>query len=430
MKDVPILAQCPDWRITPGLDVCLRLAEALGEPHRQYPIVHVAGTNGKGSVCALLASILAQGGRKVGLYTSPHLVDINERIVVAERPISDARLLAISERVDRVGADLAVREKVRRATYFEALTTYAFLHFAEEEVDVAVVETGMGGRWDATNIVTPAVSVITTIGLDHTQFLGSTLAAIAREKAGIAKPGVSVVCGDLPQEALQVIAVHAGTLGAPIVLARDVCEVTSRGVVGSRQAVEVTLRGKSISTETSLLGRYQLQNIQTAVAAVDVVSHDATGGLDVVPEELRRGIARASWPGRLHVLREAPLVFLDGAHNPAGAFALGQALREYYGPEQRIGLVLGMCDDKEIEQFVNTLGLRPAAAWTVELQHPRRASHYRLTRALEGAGYCARPARSLVDALSASTRWAEDQNAIVLLTGSLYLAGEVLEYFR
>ena len=311
--------------IKPGLDATRALLSALAHPEGGLAAVHVAGTNGKGSTCAMVAKGLESLGLPVGLTTSPHLVRFHERFQINGRPIADEELgrhlAAVEEAAERVE-----RESGLVPTFFECSLAIAFLHFREHGVRLAVVETGMGGRLDATNILVPMVSVITRIAMDHMQYLGDTLAKIAAEKAGIVKPGRPVVAAAMPDEALAVVAEAARRAGSPFVDVREA--VTVRRVSGdlAGQKVAVSSAERDYGTlRTPLAAAYQLENIATAVATLETLRSPV--GLPLPEDAVKKALAEVRWPGRMQLVRDDPLVVLDGAHNPDGAAALAASLK-------------------------------------------------------------------------------------------------------
>ena len=284
--------------IKPGLEPVRELLAGLGDPQLTFIAVHVAGTNGKGSVCALLDSILRAAGFRVGLYTSPHLVRFNERIRVNGVAVSDEDLAALFDALEPVAAAMAARE--RQATFFEFTTALAFEYFRRQRVQFAVVETGLGGRLDATNIVMPLVSVITRIGLEHTEYLGDTVEAIAGEKAGIVKAGRPVVCGAMADEARAVIRHIATERKSPFVDAAEVVAVRRVAQSLSGQKIAVSTEDSDYGTATmSLLGRHQLENVATALAAAEAIAE--AGRLTLAPEVVMQGVEATRWPARLDV---------------------------------------------------------------------------------------------------------------------------------
>jgi len=353
-----------------GLGRVRRLLAELGDPHLGLRVIHVAGTNGKGSVAAMTASVLQAAGYRTGLYISPYLSDFRERISIDGRPISPEETAQLvfdfvkpaAERVEGAGEALAGGPPPDPITEFEFVTALGFLHFARGQVDFLVGEVGLGGRFDATNVIDrPLLAVITSIGLDHTDRLGSTVEAIAAEKAGIIKRSAPVVSAPQSEAgALEVIRAAARRRDCPFYLAgRD-----------SRLAVEaVSLRGQTVSfagpgfprpeagLHLPLLGRHQVDNAVTALTALGVLrERDLAPALD--GRALGDGLARTSWPGRFEVFGDRPPIVIDGAHNPPGARALASTLREYLSG-RRIFLVLGILGDKDVDQFLS-LVLPPA----------------------------------------------------------------------
>jgi dihydrofolate synthase/folylpolyglutamate synthase len=393
--------------------------EALGHPERQYPAVHVAGTNGKGSTCALLAQVLQESGLKVGLYTSPHLLRPNERIRVNGLEIGDEalgeRILEVLERCEPLAADL---------TYFEMGTLVGFLHFAREQVDLAVVETGLGGRLDATRACVPWVTAVTSLSLDHTEYLGPTLEHIAREKAGIFKPEVPAVTCRQPPGALAELRSAARAVGAPLFVEGEDfgLEPSADGLsfsAGPRQALEVnTLSGLSLG----LPGPHQRQNAAVAVASLRLLQQR---GLPVTDVAIARGLARARWPGRLEVLSEDPLVIVDGAHNPGGAQALAQALDALY-PGRKLRLVFGVLREKDVAQILEPLLSRCSHLYLCPPQSPRALAPEMVREQVAAlaprllASTTIFP--SVEAALLAARQGAGDD--VVLAAGSLVLVGE------
>lgn len=411
--------------IKPGLETAEALVASLGHPEQSFAVVHVAGTNGKGSVCAMLESVFRAGGFRVGLYTSPHLVRFNERMKVGGQPITDAELADLFEVVepcaDRITRDLGGRE----ITFFELTTALAFEHFRRKRVQVAVVEVGMGGRLDATNVVLPLVSVVTRISLEHTQYLGTTVEAIAGEKAGIVKPGRPVICGAMPEEARAVVRAAAVERGAPFVDATE--RVTVRRVSQGLEGQKMAISGADAEYGTvtlGLLGKYQLENCATAVATVETLADYSP--IAIPAGTLRAGLAAAEWPGRLQVLSMDPPVLLDGAHNPDGARALGVALKELRG-KRKVGLVWGMCNDKDALGFAKALGGQVHRCWTVPIATERSVPPEKLAQVAKTEGWETEPVVKLDVALGAAWQWAHETGGMVCIAGSLFLAGEVLE---
>ncbi len=408
----------------PGLEATRELLRRLGNPERELAAVHVAGTNGKGSVCALLAEALATTALPVGLYTSPHLVRFNERFVVDGAPVEDAVLNALLAEVE-ASAEAQERATGVAPTFFECATAAAFLHFRRRGVRLAVVETGMGGRLDATNVLTPLLSVITRIGLDHREYLGDTVAAIATEKAGIIKAGRPVVTGAMPPEARAVMAEAAHARGAPWVDAAAV--VTVRRVSGSLAGQKVAVCGAERDYGTlpcALAAAYQVENIATAVAAIETLATHAA--LPLPDEAVPRALARVCWPGRFQLVREHPPTLVDGAHNPDGAAALARALQEARAPKP-VGLVCGFCADKDVEGFFRAVAPLAQRAWCVAIPNPRSLPPAETVRFAQRFRIPAEAAASLPQALEDAAGWARAANGTLVICGSLFLAGEALE---
>jgi dihydrofolate synthase/folylpolyglutamate synthase len=319
-----------------GLERITRLLKALGDPHRRGRFVHVAGTNGKGSTCAMIEAGLRAAGVRTGLYTSPHLSEPTERIQIDGREVSQAQFAEaftqVHETAERM---LAVGELDLHPTYFESVTAMGFLLFAGAGVDTVVLEVGMGGRLDASNVVTPALCVITPIDFDHQAFLGDTLAKIAAEKAGILKPGVPAIFAEQPPEAESVLRAHAR---AGYTLARDWAitrlELDARGSRFQLRDMEIVC---------PLAGEHQVENARTAAIALHELGVPAAG------------IAGTRWPGRLERISEEPEIILDGAHNPAGTRALVQYIRRFYFGTRRIWIVYGVMRDKDAGEMASLL---------------------------------------------------------------------------
>jgi len=336
--------------LDPSLERITALADLLGNPQRTYPVVLVAGTNGKTSTARMVDCLLRATGLRVGRYTSPHLQSVTERVSLDGEPVSDDTFVAAYEEIapylDLVDARFEVR-----LSFFEVLTAMAYAVFADAPVDVAVVEVGMGGTWDATNIVDPAVAVVTPIGLDHQAYLGDTVEEIAGEKAGIISASSVAVLGMQPAEAARVLLHRCADTGATV--ARDGVEfgvVTSTLAVGGQQLALRGLRAEYPEVFLPLYGAHQAHNAALALAAVESL----LGGLPLAPEVVAEGFAQVTSPGRLEVVRRGPTVLLDVAHNPAGAAALADALADAFTFTQLVGLV-GVLADKDARGILEAL---------------------------------------------------------------------------
>lgn len=410
--------------IRPGLDRIRALLDRLDHPERAFPAVHVAGTNGKGSVCAMIESVLRAAGLRTGLYTSPHLVRFHERVRVAGRPIRDPELAALLEQVEAAAGALEREGTTEPATFFEMTTALAFEHFRREQVGIAVIETGMGGRWDATNVVVPLVSVICEIDVDHAEYLGRTVAEIAAEKAGIVKRGRPVVCGATHPEAESVVRRTAAELDAPYRAVASTATVRRLAQDSGGQRIKIeTENGSWPPLRLPLIGAHQLANVAIAVAALEEVFGAA--GIEAPPKAMVRGLETVGWPARLQRLQEDPPVLLDGAHNPHGARALAAALGEVSGG-RRIGLIAGMLSDKDVAGFLREVAGVAARCWTVTPENERALPAGRLAEAARQAGLTAEPAASFDAAWDGAVAWARREQGIVCIAGSLYLAGEAL----
>jgi len=388
-----------------GLERIHALLAALGRPAEALKVLHVAGTNGKGSTCAFASSLLQAAGLKVGLYTSPHLSRVNERIRIGGRAIGDAHLAEGVERLrEACPAAFAPSDP---ATYFELLTAIALWHFAKEATDAVVLETGLGGRLDATNAVRPQVTAITRVDLDHTALLGTTLRAIALEKAGILKPGAPLLLARQHPEAEQAILERAAAAGIAVRLAGRDFELVREGT---------ELRFRSDGAEygglaLSLAGSHQLRNAEVALEAARLLLPEL--GLDVV----REGLRRTRWPGRLERFEGSPPLLLDGAHNPSGAKALVEAMRELY-PNTPLTLVFGMLADKDVDAVARTLVPFVGRVFAVTPKSERSLPAAELAAMLHGLGAEARAA-TLPEALDAARSAAPSEGGVVHEAGSL-----------
>ena len=408
----------------PGLDVTRALLAQLDHPERGLAAVHIAGTNGKGSVAAIVAAVFQAAGLRAGRYTSPHLLRFHERFFLDGQPVADAPLAAAATRVE--AAALAVeRAGASAPTFFECATAIGFLLFRDAGLRLVVLETGLGGRLDATNVVTPLVSAITRIGLDHCAQLGDTLAAVAAEKAGIVKPGRPVVCGAMPDEARAVIRQTAAACHAPFVDAAEAVAVAIVSVALDGLTVRVSTPSRELGKmHTPLAGAFQTENIATAVAALETAAEQL--GLELPDEAFREGLRQVCWPGRFQLACHEPPVIVDGAHNPDGAAALREALRrvKFKGP---VGLVAGFCDDKDVRGFLHTLASAVKRAWAVPVPSPRSLPAADTAGLMRMAGCHVAPESDLPAALAAAQAWATAEGGLVVVCGSLFLAGQALQ---
>jgi dihydrofolate synthase/folylpolyglutamate synthase len=404
------------------------LAEYLGSPHRASPCIHIAGTNGKGSTAAMLDSILRAARLHTGLYTSPHLERINERIRIGGEEISDSEFAGSFTRIEEaIETMMGSGALAAHPTYFECLTAMAFDAFARAETDFNVYEVGMGGRLDATNIVTPEVALITQIDFDHEDYLGHSIEQIAMEKAGIIKPGGWVVSAAERPEARTVIARRAAELDARLIEIDHTYQVSNLRAEAGRYRARVASAhsSRAISLELPLFGRFQARNAVTALAAARLL---AERGFPVDDDAIARGISSVAWPGRLERLTERPDVYLDGTHNPAGARELVAFWEEQFG-KRKIVLVYGAMRDKAVDEIAGQLFPR---ASTVIFTEPRQARAISAQVLAEMTGHLAREFEVTSDPASALERAIDIARPedIVFATGSLYLVGDLRSYWK
>jgi dihydrofolate synthase/folylpolyglutamate synthase len=411
-----------------GLENISILAEELGQPQRAAPCAHIAGTNGKGSTAAMLESILRTAGLRTGLYTSPHLERINERIRINGENISDEDFAAAWTRVHAAIESLMASGKLAaHPTFFECVTAMAFLAFAQHTVDFAVYEVGLGGRLDATNIVVPEVAILTPVDFDHENFLGHSIEEIAREKAGILKPGAWVVSASERLEARAVIAKRCAEMDARLVeldATTHLEEIQDQDGIYRATAV-LTHSRKKLRLSPALPGRFQLRNALSAAIASRLL---AERGFPINDEAIERGIATAKWAGRLERIGTHPDTYLDGAHNPSGARELLKFWEENYA-DRRIFLVYGAMRDKAVDEIA---GLLFPHVDTVILTEPRQPRAVSAPLLAEMTGHHAKRILVIPDpakALETAIELANTVNA-VFATGSLYLVGDLRAYWH
>ena len=402
-----------------GLETMRTLLSRLGNPDRRFRSLHIGGTNGKGSTAAMTAAMLQAAGYRVGLYTSPHLVDFRERIRVNQTMIAEAQVAELTQRLRTiVPSDLT-------PTFFELTTAMAFLHFAESGVDVAVLEVGLGGRFDATNVVEPEACAITTIALDHQEYLGTTEEAIGFEKAGIIKPGVPVVVGRIDGPPWDLIRKTAADRGAPL---------TRLGIdfhTAGTGPEEFSYRGRSRQLNgltCALAGRHQLDNAACAVALLEAAEER---GISVNEAAVRQGLQSVPWEGRLEVVERGPVLLLDGAHNPAAAYVLAEYLTEWCAsrPESRVILVLGMMRDKDHARFVELFYRLVSEVVLTQADMARSATVQELRETVGSRFPLCHVAPAAADALALAKARATAQD-LICVTGSLMLVGEVKALVR
>jgi dihydrofolate synthase/folylpolyglutamate synthase len=378
-----------------GLDRVKGFLQAIGAPEAKFKVVHIAGTNGKGSTAAILANILRAAGFKTGLYTSPHLVKVNERIQVNGEPISDFELAKLVNELKKAKEDQGIK-----LTHFEFVTALSFQHFANSGVEFAVVEVGLGGRLDATNVVTPVVSVITNIEKEHEEFLGKTVEKIAGEKAGIVKQGVPVVTAEWKEPALRVIQKICKEKGAPL-----------------------SIVNKQFSGKMNLQGSFQRWNAATALAVVEELQKQ---GVEIGEGAVSKGLSSVEWPGRFEVVQRNPTVLLDCCHNPSGAFVLAKSFQEAF-PEKQAVLVIGVSSDKNISAIA--ANLMPVTLKVIACEASYRAlSAVYISREFEGLGKKVEVVLGVGKAVEKGISEA-GEGGIVLVCGSCFVVGEAEQLF-
>lgn len=391
------------------------LMDALGNPQNRYTILHVAGTKGKGSVSALSAGVLQAAGYRTGLYTSPHLQDYAERIQINNEPIPHARLVELVEKVKPAVASIP------QLTTFEITTALAFLYFAQEKVDAAVVEVGLGGRLDATNVVMPRTSVITSLSYDHMAVLGNTLTQIAGEKAGIIKPGVPVISAPQQDEALAVILRVAKERNAPLTLVgQDVFFAADTHSLDGQTLRVWTSDRPPLNLQIPLLGAHQIENAAVAFAALQSLRQQ---GMAIEDSHIQNGFAGVKWPGRFELLRRYPPVVLDSAHNLDSAHKLRQALDDYL-PGWPVILIFGSSEDKDVPGMLQAWSPRLSRIIVTRADHPRALEPGKLLGLAAQTGVPAEAVEPVEAALCRALELAGRQ-ALVLSAGSMFVMAEV-----
>lgn len=391
----------------------LALLKAVGNPHKRGLFVHVAGTNGKGSVSAMIASALRESGLVTGLYTSPHLITFRERIRIDGVMISPEEVIAGVNRIRKPAEDQG------GLTFFDIWTALAFDHFAKRNVDVSVIEVGMGGRLDSTNVITPAVSVITSISLDHRGKLGDTTTNIAVEKGGIIKTGIPVVSAPQEEDVASILREKAGETGSEMIMVgREVCcekihgGIRYHGRLWELERVSVPLQGS-----------FQLENAAIALAALEIL---ASQGYPVTPETSRRGLEKVRWPGRLDVISTCPAVMVDGACNIGAMHTVSDYVAERSSRDQTVA-VIAICRDKEVGQVLEILGEAASRFVVTQVNNPRAMPVGDLAKLVpSNVGYTIIP--DPVQAVSEAVSQA-GKEGFVIVTGSLYLVGEIMKHY-
>lgn len=399
-----------------GLTNIARLLQLFGNPHERLKAIHIAGTNGKGSTAATLVSIMQKAGYRVGLYTSPHLVDFAERIRINGREIDESTVIELTDRIRVKIQDSEFRDELSKITFFEFTTAMAILYFVEEGVDIAVMETGMGGRFDATNVINPLVSVITNISIEHKEFLGDTIEAIAYEKAGIIKVGVPLVTGVAQPQAFQVIEKVCSERRAPLYrLGRDFSFQKKGANRLSYNGIEEGFDDLTLK----LAGSYQYSNASIAIASAELMRKK---GFAISTEAIYEGLADTTWPGRLETVSEKPRIIIDGAHNPAGAEALAGVISDELEFD-KLYLILGIMADKDIEGIISPLAPMADEVILSRPEYERASPASALLPTAKKYNSNSTAFESLKEAIDyAGSRAAGDD--LIIISGSLFTVGE------
>ncbi len=402
----------------PGLERVRALCEALGNPQNEMKFIHVAGTNGKGSTSAMLDSILREAGYRVGLYTSPFILRFNERIRVDGEEISDGELAKITEEIRPIAEAMA-----DKPTEFELITAIAFAYFKQRGCDIVVLECGLGGRFDATNIVkTTTLSLITGISKDHTAILGDSIEKIAWEKAGIIKPGTPVVFGGENEEARRVIADEAAKLSAPLSFVdHEKINIKSFDLSGSLFDF-----GDWQDMKIGLLGTYQPRNAAMVLSAVDELSRL---GIYIPEDAVRRGLEKAKWAARFEIISSDPTVIFDGSHNAEGIRAAKESVLRYFG-DKKVIVISGVLADKEYEKIAEDIAEIASEVFTITPENPRALTAEKYSEVIREKGAMAHPCKSIGEALMRATDAANKENPAVVILGSLYTYGTVISTIK
>ena len=395
-----------------GLETISHMLETLGNPHKNFLSIHIAGTNGKGSVAAMLTSILKHSGYKVGCYTSPHLEKFNERITINNVPINDAEVVAAYERVN------SVPELSRSATFFEFATAMAFSEFDRQGVDWAVIETGMGGRLDATNILTPKLAIITNISIEHRAYLGNSISAIAGEKAGIIKQGVPVVTGVHQPSAIKAVADKAHSLNTQVY--RSGHSFKTHRIPKGNKFNYFGLSQTWRNIELGLQGLHQIDNAGLALAGCEIINQN--NDADLTEASIRTGLKQTTWPGRLEIVNQTPCIILDGAHNLMSARMLGRYLSDNFA-DRKITLVIGILDDKPYQSILKDLTTPCHRVIITQPRINRALPTAKLAESLSSIGV----SPHVIEDVSQAVKFAIDNSApndVICVAGSLYVVGE------
>ncbi len=392
-----------------GLSKTENLLKAMGNPQKKLKFIHIAGTNGKGSVATYINSILTHAGYRVGLYTSPHLVSFTERMKINSKNISKSEVVYYTKIIQKI------MDKKEPPTFFEAVTAMAINYFADKKVDIAILETGMGGRLDATNVITPLVSIITNISLEHQEFLGNNLIDIAREKAGIVKKSTPLISGVTQREVISMFEDICKSKQSPFFLLNRDFSCTQNNGVYNYSGIKLNLK----SLESGLKGIYQKNNLAISIASCELISDM---GFYIKKEDIKKGIKNSFWPGRMHIVSTSPIMMLDGAHNVDAIYNLSLSLKEFNF--DKLILIIGVMADKDVKNILNII--IPRADFVIY----SRPEYYRaMDPSILSTKYPKEHKHKVIPCLKDAISFSKDiasKNDLVLITGSLFTVGEAL----
>jgi dihydrofolate synthase/folylpolyglutamate synthase len=395
------------------------LLSSMGDPHLSFKSIHVAGSKGKGSVSAIISSILKEAGYKVGTLTSPHLIDFSERIRVDWKPIPEEDVVRLVSELKPIADKMSAESVTKSPSFFEMVTAMAFKYFEEKEVDFAVIEAGMGGRYDSTNVIKPVLSVLTHLSMEHSEHLGRSLTRIAKDKAGIVKDGVPVILSE-PSDVIERVCKEKESdltiLGEHLSYGRDSFDTTGQGFW-----VE---NGDRKNFRINLLGNYQVQNAATAYA-VAVKLREL--GYEISDEAMQKGFQNARWPGRLHVIQKDPIVVVDSTHDFDGATGLVNSLKELFSND-RVVTVFAALEDKNVKRMASVLGPFSSQVICTQVDYHKALSASRVERAFKDHSENVITKPSVKEALDLALQVANDSD-LVCVTGSIFTASEAFTYF-
>jgi len=408
-----------------NLNRMLRFMKLIGNPQDNYKVIHVAGTKGKGSICAMITAILTQAGYRVGFYSSPHMIRFTERIRIGENEISEEEIVGYCNQLS------SFIEQTEGLSTFEIITGMAFRYFADQKVDFAVVEVGMGGRLDATNVVKPIITAISSISIDHTQVLGRTLKKIASEKAGIIKPDTPVVMALQKKQAEEVIKQTSIKNNARLI-SEKICSkylinnASLRGqeisIFFEKQCADITHLNESIEIFLPLLGDHQIDN---AITSVLVIRELVKMGFHIGEEDIKKGMCTLKWQGRFEIVSENPLVIIDGAHNVDSFIKLGKTIEKYL-PDKRVTMLFGVSEDKQVKQMLKEVFSTVYRLVITQSSHPRAMNPDLIEKIAVQLGYDCMVEPDITKAVEMLKK-KEGKNSAIIATGSLFVAGAVKE---